>query len=63
MFKASNDPRFYPPLMLVRMVKNGQFGASSGRGFYDWSDPGNPRPRKLTEYIIATAEDMMHQIR
>lgn len=62
MFKASNDPRFYPPLMLVRMVKNGEFGASSGKGFYDWSDPRNPRPRKLAQYIINTAEDMMHQI-
>lgn len=58
MFKASNDPRFYPPLMLMRMVKNGEFGARSGKGFYDWSDPQNPRPRKLTKYIIGTAEDM-----
>ncbi len=58
MYKASHDPRFYPPLMLMRMVKNGEFGASSGKGFYDWSDPRNPRPRKLAKYIIGTAEDM-----
>jgi len=58
MYKASNDPRFYPPLMLVRMVKNKEFGASSGKGFYDWSDPRKPRPRKLTEYVIGNAEDM-----
>lgn len=63
MFKASNDPRFYPPLMLVQMVKNGEFGASSGKGFYDWSDPRHPRPRKLAQYIINTAEDMTQQIR
>ena len=44
--------------MLVGMVKNGEFGASSGKGFYDWHDPRNPKPRKLTEYIINTAEDM-----
>ena len=32
--------------------------AISGTAFYDWSDPRNPRPRKLTEYVISTAEDM-----
>ena len=63
MYKASNDPRFYPPLMLMRMVKNGEYGAGSGKGFYDWSDPRSPRPRKLTEYIIGTAEDMTDRVR
>jgi 3-hydroxyacyl-CoA dehydrogenase len=58
MYKSSNDPRFYPPLMLMRMVKNGEFGASSGKGFYDWSDSHNPKPRDLSAYIIKTAEDM-----
>jgi len=62
MFKASDDPRFYPPLMLVRMVKNGEFGASSGKGFYDWRDPRNPRPRKLSEYIIRSAENMTQNV-
>lgn len=63
MYKASNDPRFYPPLMLMRMVKNGEYGAGSGKGFYDWSDPRNPRPRKLSEYIISTAEDMTDTVK
>ncbi|MGD2096946.1 MAG: 3-hydroxyacyl-CoA dehydrogenase family protein [Desulfobacterales bacterium] len=63
MFKASNDPRFYPPLMLVRMVKNREFGASSGKGFYDWRDPHNPRPRKLADYIIKSAEDMTQTVK
>ena len=63
MFKASNDPRFYPPLMLMRMVKSGEYGAASGKGFYDWSDPHNPRPRKLSQYIIATAENMTDTVR
>jgi 3-hydroxybutyryl-CoA dehydrogenase len=63
MYKASNDPRFYPPLMLMRMVKNGEYGAGSGKGFYDWSDPRSPRPRKLAEYIIGTAEDMTDTVK
>jgi 3-hydroxybutyryl-CoA dehydrogenase len=63
MFKASDDPRFYPPLMLMRMVKNGEFGARSGKGFYDWADPHNPKPRKLSKYIISNAEDMVQKVK
>ena len=63
MYKATNDPRFYPPLMLMRMVNNKEFGAGSGKGFYDWSDPRNPRPRKLADYIISNAEDMTNRVK
>ena len=63
MYQASNDPRMYPPLTLMRMVKNGEFGASSGKGFYDWSDPRNPKPRDLSQYVIGAAEDMTDQIK
>ncbi len=58
MYQASNDPRLYPPLTLMRMVKNGEYGASSGKGFYDWSDPRNPKARDLSQYVIGTAEDI-----
>ena len=58
MYQASNDPRLYPPLTLMRMVKNGEYGASSGKGFYDWSDPRNPKARDLSQYVISTAEDL-----
>jgi 3-hydroxybutyryl-CoA dehydrogenase len=58
MYQASNDPRLYPPLTLMRMVKNGEYGAGSGKGFYDWSDPRNPKPRDLSHYVVAAAEDM-----
>jgi 3-hydroxybutyryl-CoA dehydrogenase len=63
LYRTSSDPRFYPPLMLVSMVKNGEFGASSGKGFYDWTDPRRPRARKLSRYIIDSAEDMTGQIK
>ncbi len=58
MYQASNDPRMYPPLLLMRMVKNGEYGANSGRGFYDWSDPRSPKARDLSAYVVGTAEDM-----
>ncbi|UCF90801.1 MAG: 3-hydroxyacyl-CoA dehydrogenase family protein [Desulfobacterales bacterium] len=63
MYQASNDPRLYPPLLLMRMVKNGEFGASSGKGFYDWSDPRNPKARDLSRYVVGAAEDMTGQLK
>lgn len=63
MYQASNDPRMYPPLTLMRMVKNGEYGASSGKGFYDWSDPRNPKARDLSHYVIGSAEDMTDQLK
>lgn len=59
MYQATNDPRMYPPVTLIRMVQNGEHGASTGKGFYDWSDPRNPKARDLSGYVIATAEDML----
>ena len=58
MYQASNDPRMYPPLLLMRMVKNGEYGASSKKGFYDWTEPRNPKPRDLSAYVVETAEDL-----
>ena len=63
MYQASNDPRMYPPLTLMRMVKNGEYGASSGKGFYDWSDPRNPKARDLSNYVVGAAEDMTDQLK
>jgi 3-hydroxybutyryl-CoA dehydrogenase len=63
MYQASNDPRLYPPLTLMRMVKNGDLGASSGKGFYDWSDPRNPKARDMSDYVIGTAEDMLDRLK
>jgi 3-hydroxybutyryl-CoA dehydrogenase len=59
MFQASNDPRFYPPAILMQMVKKGEFGPAKGKGFYDWSDPRNPKPRDLSEYQIKSADDFL----
>lgn len=58
MYQATSDPRMYPPMLLVQMVKNGELGASTGKGFYDWSDPRNPKPRDLSHYRIGTVDDL-----
>lgn len=63
MYQASNDPRLYPPLTLMRMVQNGEHGASTGKGFYDWSDPRNPKPRDVSHYVVGTVEDMLAHLK
>lgn len=63
MYQSSNDPRMYPPLTLMRMVKNGEYGASSGKGFYDWSDPRNPKACDVSKYVIGTVEEMLDHLK
>ena len=47
MFDEFKEKRFAPPPLLKRMVMAGLFGRKSGRGFYDYSDPNNPRAMNL----------------
>ena len=44
MFEEYREPRFAPPPLLKRLVTAGWNGRKSGRGFYDYSDPKNPKP-------------------
>lgn len=63
MYQATSDPRCYPPIILTRMVKNGEYGSSSGKGFYDWSDPRNPKARDLSQYIIGTVDNLLGTVK
>jgi 3-hydroxybutyryl-CoA dehydrogenase len=47
MFDEFKERRFAPPPLLKRMVMAGWNGRKSGRGFYDYSDPENPKPVPL----------------
>jgi 3-hydroxybutyryl-CoA dehydrogenase len=47
MFDEFKERRFAPPPLLKRMVLAGLYGRKTGRGFYDYSDPQNPRPMNL----------------
>jgi 3-hydroxybutyryl-CoA dehydrogenase len=44
MFDEFKEKRFASPPLLKRMVLAGWNGRKSGRGFYDYADPGNPKP-------------------
>jgi len=44
MFDEFRETRFAPPPLLRRLVLAGHHGKKTGRGFYDHSDPANPKP-------------------
>lgn len=47
MFDEFKEKRFAAPPLLKRMVLAGWHGKKSGRGFYDYADPANPKPISL----------------
>jgi len=47
MFDEFKEKRFAAPPLLKRMVLAGWNGKKSGRGFYDYADPANPKPMTL----------------
>ncbi len=40
------DSKYRPSPLLVKYVDAGWLGKKSGRGFYDYSDPANPKPSR-----------------
>jgi len=47
MYDEFKERRFASPPLLKRLVMAGWYGRKTGKGFYDYSDPGNPKANKL----------------
>jgi len=47
MYDEFKERRFASPPLLKRLVMAGWYGKKTGKGFYDYSDPANPRPNAL----------------
>ena len=47
MFDEFKERRFASPPLLKRMVMAGGYGRKTGKGFYDYSDPSQPKPNRL----------------
>ena len=47
MFDEFKERRFAAPALLRRLVLAGWFGRKTGKGFYDYSDPANPKPMEF----------------
>ena len=49
MFNEFREKRFAAPPLMKRMVAAGMLGRKTGKGFYDYSDPKNPKPNRELE--------------
>src|SRR5947207_8151983 len=47
MYDEFKQRRFASPPLLKRLVMAGWYGRKTGKGFYDYSDPNNPKVNKL----------------
>jgi 3-hydroxybutyryl-CoA dehydrogenase len=47
LFNEYREKRFAPPPLLKRMVLAGMYGRKTGKGFYDYADPKNPKANRL----------------
>jgi 3-hydroxybutyryl-CoA dehydrogenase len=47
MFAEFREKRFASPPLLKRLVMAGWYGRKTGKGFYDYADPGSPKPGKF----------------
>jgi 3-hydroxybutyryl-CoA dehydrogenase len=47
MYDEFKERRFASPPLLKRLVMAGWYGRKSGRGFYDYADPNNPKANRL----------------
>ncbi len=47
MFEEYRESKYAPPPILKKMVTMGYLGLKTKRGFYDWSDPKDPRAVEL----------------
>ena len=47
MYNEFKERRFASPPLLKRLVMAGWYGRKSGKGFYDYADPNNPRANQL----------------
>jgi 3-hydroxybutyryl-CoA dehydrogenase len=48
MYDEFKERRFASPPLLKRLVMAGWYGRKTGKGFYDYSDPNNPKPNRLS---------------
>lgn len=47
LFEEHRDAKFAPPPLMKRLVDIGDLGFKTKRGFYDYQDPKNPKPRRF----------------
>jgi len=59
MYLATQDPRYYPPAILARMFKNGEFGVKTGKGFYEWEGFKPTAARDFSAVAIECSDTLL----
>jgi 3-hydroxybutyryl-CoA dehydrogenase len=59
MYLQTQDPRLYPPAILARMFKHGEFGVKTGKGFYEWDGFKAVKGRDFSEFAIASSDFLL----
>jgi 3-hydroxybutyryl-CoA dehydrogenase len=59
MYIATQDPRYYPPAILTRMFKSGEFGVKTGTGFYEWDGFKPKAARDFSDFTIKSSDTLL----
>jgi 3-hydroxyacyl-CoA dehydrogenase len=59
MYLQTQDPRLYPPAILARMFKRGEFGVKTGKGFYEWDGFKAVKGRDFSEFAITSSDFLL----
>ena len=58
MYLATQDPRLYPPLIVMRMIGRNELGVKTGKGFYEWDGFKIVKERDFSELQIKDSKEM-----
>ncbi len=59
MYLQTQDPRLYPPALLVKMFKKNQLGVKTGSGFYQWDGFRCKGQNDFTDWIITSSDTVL----
>ncbi len=59
LYLATQDVRYYPPAILVRMVNEGHNGQSTGEGFWKWDGFKTTEPVDFSEHQIKSTDTLL----
>jgi|GEM_PF-431272 len=59
MYLATQDPRLYPPLIVMRMIARNELGVKTGKGFYEWDGFNIVKERDFSDLVIKDANKII----
>jgi len=59
MYLATQDPRLYPPLIVMRMIGRNQLGVKTGKGFYEWDGFKIVKESDFSDLVIKDSNELI----